>query len=368
MPSRRALLSIAVCSLGLGPAWSLFAPPAFSGEASEQRRHALSLIGEPRYPANFDHFDWIDASAPKGGEARLRSLGTYDTLNRYTAKGLRADGLHLVDATLMASSLDEPSTEYGLIAEWVSHPPDFSSATFGLRPEARFSDGTPVTADDVVFTLDAVKKANPRFALYFKNVVRAEKLGSHEVRFVFDAPENRELPLIVSTMPVLPKHYWTGKDDKGEPRDLGRGSLEIPVGAGPYRVVGSDTGRKLVLERVKDWWAKDLPVSRGQYNFDRLVYQYYRDRVPAFEGFKVAETDFWPENSAKGWATEFDFDAVKRGLVKREELPDGNIPPMQGFAFNLRRPQFADRRVREAFNLAFNFEWANSNMFFGQYK
>ncbi|MGE0767074.1 MAG: extracellular solute-binding protein [Hyphomicrobiaceae bacterium] len=341
---------------------------ADAGDATTVRYHALSAVGEPLHDANFKHFIWVEPSAPKGGHARLRSIGTFDTLNRFAPRGLAASGLSWVDATLMIPSLDEAAADYGLVAEWASYPPDFASATFGLRPEARFSDGRPVTPEDVVFSLDAVKKANPRFALYYKNVVRAEKVGPHEVRFVFDAPGNRELPQIVAELPVLPRHFWTATDEKGEPRDLARGSLEVPVGAGPYRVSRFESGRRIEYERVKDWWAKDLPVTRGQWNFDHISFLYYRDRLPAFEGFKAGETDFWPENSAKGWATEFGFDAVLRGDVKREELPDGDIKPMQGFIFNLRRPQFQDRRVREAFNLAFDFEWANKAMFFEQYR
>ena len=341
-------------------------PSARAGEP--EHHHAIALIGEPANPSGFKHFKWVNPDAPKGGLVRLRAIGTYDTLNRFAPKGIPADGLARIDAPLMIQSLDEPSTDYGLIAAWVAFPPDFSSATFGLRPEARFSDGRPVTPDDVVFSLDALKKANPRFAIYYKNVVRAEQSGPHEVRFIFDAGGNRELPQIIGGLPVLPRHYWTGKDEKGEPRDLARGSLEAPVGSGPYRVAAFDTGRHITYQRIADWWAKDLPVTRGQWNFDRITAVYYRDRLPAFEGFKTGETDFWAENSAKGWATEYDFDAVRRGLVKREELHSGDIKPMQGFIFNLRRPQFKDRRVREAFNLAFNFEWANKAMFFEQYR
>ncbi len=359
-----AALAAGLVLIGLGGS-----PDASANDGTaEVRRHAVSLIGRPKYAADFKAFEWVDETAPKRGQLRLRALGTFDTLNRFAPKGQRADGLGLVDATLMAPSLDEPATDYGYIAEWISYPNDFSSATFGLRPEARFNDGEPIKPEDVVFTLQALKKANPRYSFYYKNVLRAEKIGPREVRFIFDGPGNRELPVIVASLPVLPRHFWTGKDGKGEPRDLARGGIEPPLGAGPYRVSSSDMGRTVVYERVKDWWAKDLAVTRGQWNFDRITHVYYRDRLPAFEGFKAGETDFWPENSAKGWATEFDFEAVRSGLVKREELPDGDIVPMQGFVFNLRRPQFADRRVREAFNLAFNFEWANQAMFFEQYR
>ncbi len=361
---RPLLLAVLAVASVVGPVGG-----AWAGEASaESRHHALSLIGTPKYQAGFGKFDWVNPDAPKGGKVRFRALGTFDTLNRYASKGQPVAGLSLVHATLMTPSLDEPSTEYGLIAEWVSFPADFTSATFGLRPKARFHDGQPITPEDVIFTLEALKKANPRFALYYKNVLRAEKTGPHQVRFVFDGPGNRELPQVVGGMVVMPKHFWTGKDDKGEPRDLARGTMEAPLGAGPYRIAAFESGRQVVYERVKDWWANTLPVARGQWNFDGITHIYYRDRLPAFEGFKSGETDFWPENSAKGWATEFAFDAVTRGLVKREELPNGDIVSMQGFVFNQRRPQFQDRRVREAFSLAFNFEWANQAMFFDQYR
>ncbi len=333
-----------------------------------ERRHALSLIGAPAKPEAFTHFDWVNPNAPKGGKVRLRGIGTFDTLNRHAGKGNAAAGLNLINAALMTTSLDEPSTEYGLVAAWVGHPADYSSVTFGLRPEARFHDGKQVTPEDVIFTLDAIKAASPHYALYYKNVVKAERSGEHDVTFTFDQPGNRELPQIVGSMPVLPRHWWQAKDDKGEARDLSRASLEVPLGSGPYRVKSVDAGRAVTYERVADWWARDLPVSRGQWNFDEITYLYYRDRAPAFEGFKIGETDFWPENSAKGWATGYDVDAVKRGLIKRETFDTRQISGMQGFAFNLRRRQFQDPRVRQAFNLAFNFEWANKAMFFEQYR
>ena len=331
------------------------------------RRHALSLIGDPAKPPDVTHFDWVNPDAPKGGKVRLRGIGTFDTLNRYAGKGSPAQGLNLINAPLMTTSLDEPSTEYGLVAAWASHPPDFSSVTFGLRPEARFHDGKPVTPEDVVFTLEAIKKASPHYALYYKNVVKAEQTAEHDVTFTFDQPGNRELPQIVGSMPVLPRHWWQAKDDKGEQRDLTRATMETPLGSGPYRVKSVDAGRAVTYERVADWWARALPVNRGQWNFDEITFLYYRDRTPAFEGFKVGETDFWPENSAKGWATGYDIDAVKRGSIRRETFETRQISGMQGFAFNLRRRQFQDPRVRQAFNLAFNFEWANKAMFFEQY-
>jgi microcin C transport system substrate-binding protein len=343
-------------------------PLSASVAADSGRLHALSLVGAPKFGPDFKHFDWVNPDAPKGGVLHMRALGTFDSLNEYSAKGNRAIGLWLTSDTLMATSLDEPATDYGLIAEWVTMPEDFSSVTFGLRADARFHDGTPITPDDVIFSLSALKTANPRYALYYKNVVRAEKTGEREVTFHFDRAGNRELPQTVGGMAVLPRHYWQGIGPDGERRDLSRTTFETPLGSGPYRIKEVDAGRSITYERVKDWWAKDLPVSRGQWNFDEIKFIYYRDRVPAFEEFKVGKTDFWFEASAKAWATQYDFDAVRRRLVRRELLKTDLLQPMQGFAFNLRRKQFQDARARHAFNLAFDYEWANRNMFFDQYR
>ncbi|MEZ5849434.1 MAG: extracellular solute-binding protein [Hyphomicrobiaceae bacterium] len=332
-----------------------------------KRQHALSLVNPPVHDANFTHFGWVNPAAPKGGRMRLRATGSFDTLNAFTIKGSPAAGLLLIYDTLMASSLGEPSTEYGLVAEWVSHPADYSSATFGLRPSARFHDGTPITPDDVVFSLQAVKAASPRYGLYFQDVVKAEKTGASEVTFRFAAKGNRELPHIIGSLPVLPRHFWQARGADGKPRDPAVATMEVPLGSGPYRIADVDPGRSITYARVTDWWAKDLPVSRGQWNFDTLAYVYYRDRTPAFEGFKSGEIDFWPENSAKGWATGYDIEPVQAGHIKRELIASKDIATMQGFVFNLRRRQFADARVREAFNLAFNFEWFNKHMFYDQY-
>ncbi len=347
-------------------ALSAFTRVAHAGGAG-QRHHALSLVDPPAHGPDFRHFDWVNPNAPKGGRMRLRATGSFDTLNPFTIKGSPASGLLLVYDTLMASSLAEPSAEYGLVAEWVSHPQDYSSATFGLRPAARFHDGKPVTPEDVVFSLQAVKAASPRYALYFQDVVTAEKTGANEVTFRFAAKGNRELPHIIGSLPVLPRHYWQAKGPDGIPRDPALATMDVPLGSGPYRIADVDPGRSITYRRVADWWAKDLPVSRGQWNFDTIAYVYYRDRTPAFEGFKSGEIDFWPENSAKGWATGYDIDPVRAGHIKRELIPSKDIATMQGFVFNLRRRQFADPRVRQAFNLAFNFEWFNKNMFYDQY-
>jgi microcin C transport system substrate-binding protein len=341
---------------------------SLAATAADPRLHALSLLGQPKFGPDFKHFDWVNPNAPKGGVVRMWALGSFDSLNPYTIKGSAATGLALIYDTLMASSPDEPSSEYGLVAEWVSHPADFSSVTFGLRAAARFHDGKPITPADVVFTFGELKKNHPHYAFYYKNVTKAEATGPREVTFSFDLKGNRELPQIVGQLPVLPKHFWEAKSASGEARDLARSTLEIPLGSGPYRIKAVDPGRSISYERVADYWAKDLPVYVGQWNFDELRYSYFRDRVPAFEAFKAGQLDFWRESSAKFWATGYDFDALSKKLVRREEIETKTVAPMQAFVMNLRRPQFQDVRVRRAFNLAFDFEWANKNLFFDQYR
>ena len=330
-------------------------------------RHAVSLIGTPKMPADFKNFDWVNPDAPKGGALREFAEGTFDTLNPFSDKGMKAAGLDMMFDSLMASSPDEPSTSYGLIAECVSYPDDFSTATFKLRSEAKFQDGSPITPDDVVFSFDLLKKVNAAYAFYYKNVVKAEKTGDHEVTFTFDAKNNRELPMIVGQMSVVSKAYWEGKGSDGEPRDLGKTTVEPPLGNGAYKVKTVETSRKIVYERVADYWAKDLPVMKGQFNFDTLEFTYYRDRTPAFEDFKSGRLDMWTENQAGAWATKYDFDALKKGQVKKEALPIQRVAPMQAFVFNLRRKQFADARVRQAFGLLFNFEESNRKLFYDLY-
>lgn len=366
MNFRSMRMAAAAALIGLIAGVSAAGPVAHA--TGDTRHHALSLLGSPKFGPDFKHFDWVNPSAPKGGTVRTLAIGSFDSLNPFTVKGSVAAGVLAIYDSLMVSSPDEPSTEYGLVAEWVSHPDDFSSVTFGLRPEARFHDGKPITAEDVVFSFEALTKSHPSYAFYYKNVVKAEAIGPHEVKFTFDQKGNRELPLIVGQLYVLPKHFWTGQSANGEPRDLSRSSLEVPLGSGPYRIKEVDPGRSITYERVADYWAKDLPVSIGQWNFDELRYVYFRDRVPAFESFKAGQLDFWRESSAKSWATAYDFEAVAKNLVKKEEIPVETVASMQAFVMNLRRPQFQDPRVRRAFNLAFDFEWANRNLFYDQYR
>ena len=342
--------------------------PSLAGaEDAPRRHHAFSLIGEPRYKADFSHFDFVNPDAPKGGLVRLGDIGGFDSLNPVLYRGEQAGGLGLVFETLMSDSLDEPSTSYGLIAEWASYPEDYSSVTFKLRDAARWHDGKKITPEDVIYSLEVNKAANPRMGLYYKNVSRAEATGDNEVTFYFDAKNNRELPMIMGQLTILPKHYWTGTDASGNQRDPMKTTLEPPLGSGPYRIKDVKPGRAISYERVTDYWAKDLPVNAGQWNYDEIRFEYYRDETVAFESFKAGNLDYWQETSAKNWATAYDFATVKNGFIRRQEVPVERTHAMQCFVLNLRRPQFEDRRVRQAFNLAFDFEWANKNLFYDQY-
>jgi microcin C transport system substrate-binding protein len=340
---------------------------AASASEAAPKHHALSLVGQPKYGADFKHFDWVNPNAPKGGALRQFAEGSFDSVNPFSFKGQKASDLGLLYDSLMVDSPDEASTQYCLICEWVSYPADFSSVTFKLRPEARFTDGKPITVEDVIYSLDAQKKANRQAEHYYKNVVKAEKTGEHEVTFTFDKPGNRELPHIVGQLNVLPKHYWEGKDASGAQRDITNTTLEPPVGSGAYRIKDVAPGRAITYERVADYWAKDLPVMRGQWNFDLISVDYFRERTAGFETFKTGRIDVWNENVAKDWMTAYDFPAVKNGQIKKERYEVDRVAPMQAFIFNLRRPQFQDARVRQAFNYAFDFEHINKQLLYNMY-
>jgi len=323
--------------------------------------HAIAMHGTPKYPAGFSHFDYVDPEAPKGGTLRLASEGGFDSFNAYIAKGNTAAGLGYLTETLLQSSADEPFSEYGLLAETVEWPDDRSWVAFTLRPEARWQDGEPITVDDVIFSLNLLKtQGHPFYRFYYSSVVGAEQVGPRKVRFTFAAGDNRELPLIVGQMPILPKHYW--KD-----RDFSQTTLEPPLGSGPYRIADFEPNRFVVLERVQDYWGKDLPLNRGQYNFDRIRYDYYRDTTVIRQALKAGDIDFDEENQAKAWALDYNVPAVERGLLNKVEIQHQLPTGMQAFVMNTRRAVFSDRRVRRALAYAFDFEWTNKNLFFSQY-
>jgi microcin C transport system substrate-binding protein len=333
-------------------------------------RHALSLFGEVKYPADFKRFDYVNPDAPKGGTARMISIGTFDNFNIAVAgvKGSIAPAAALINETLMTRVQDEVATEYGLLAEAAAHPDDFAFVIYRLRKEARWHDGQPVTPDDVIFSIDVLKKYSPMYASYYRHVVKTERTGERDIKFTFDAPGNRELPTIVGELPVLPKHFWQGTDSEGRKRDISATTLEKPLGSGPYRIKEFVAGRSVVLERVKDYWGASLPAQVGQNNFDEMRFEFFRDNTVALEAFKADQADWIAENSAKQWATQYDFPAVSEKRVIKEEFPINDSGRMQGFVLNLRREKFKDARLRRAFNYAYDFEEMNKQLFFGQYK
>jgi microcin C transport system substrate-binding protein len=365
-----ALAAIAP-ALGAITDLSALSPASAQTAAGEPAwRHALSLFGDVKYAADFKRFDYVNPDAPKGGIARMISLGTFDNFNLVVAgvKGSLGGAVALIYESLMTASLDEVSTEYGELAEAVSHPADFSSVIYRLREQARWHDGKPVTPEDVIFSFDAFKKNHPQYAAYYRHVVKAEKTGERDIKFSFDAPGNRELPQIVGQLIVLPKHWWEGTDGDGRKRDVSTTTIEPPLGSGPYRVKEFVAGRTIVLQRVKNYWGNDLNVNIGRNNFDELRFEYFRDSTVALEAFKGDQIDWRLENSAKNWATAYDFPAVTEKRVVLEEFPNRSSGGMQAFALNIRRDKFSDPRVRRAFNFAFDFEEMNKQLFFGQYK
>ncbi len=343
------------------PLWlavSLLSAPAQAVEPS----HGIAMHGDLAYGPDFTHFEYSNPDAPKGGSLKLAAQGSYDSLNPFILKGISPPGISLTYDTLMVQSEDEPFSEYGLIAETVEVPDDRSWIIVNLRPEARFHDGSPITADDVVFTLETLKtRAHPFYRSYYSAVTEVEKLAPRRVKFHFEDGENRELPLIVGQMPVLSKAGWQG-------RDFGKTTLDPWLGSGPYRVAKVDPGRSITYERVDDYWARDLPVNRGRYNFDTIRYDYYRDTTVALQALKAGEYDLRQENISKNWATAYDFAALHDGRFKKVEIPDQRPSGMQAFLFNTRRPVFADPRVRRALAYAFDFEWTNKNLFYGAYQ
>jgi len=325
-----------------------------------------------KYPAGFSHFDYADPAAPKGGRVRLWYFGSYDNLNPFIRKGNAAagsnlfgvDGRALTFESLMLQAMDEPDSYYGLIAESVELPDDRQSITFTLRPQARWHDGSTITADDVVFSFEILQReGHPAFRVLFQDISAATALGPHKVRFEFAAgAETRDLPAVVAEMPVVSKSYYAD-------RSFAETTLEPPLGSGPYEVSRVDEGRAITYQRVAGHWGRDLGVYRGRWNFDRITYDYYRDRDIALEALFAGKIDFREDYTSRNWATKYDsVPAVQDGRLKRETLPDERPSGFQAFYLNSRREKFRDRRVRQAIGLVFDFEWTNRNLFYGLYK
>ena len=325
------------------------------------RGHALAMHGDVKYGADFTHFDYVNPKAPKGGELVMASIGTFDSLNGFIIKGNTAAALGLIYNSLTSRSYDEPFTLYGELAETIEMPQDRSWVSFTLRQGARWHDGKPIIVEDVIFSFDILKtEGHPFFRNYWADVEKAEKTGERTVKFTFGGEINLELPLIIGELTILPKHYWEG-------REFAETTLEPPLGSGPYKIESVDAGRSITYQRVEDYWGQDLPVHKGRYNFDRIRYDYYRDATVAVEALKAGEFYLRVENTSKIWATGYDVEAVEKGHLIKELVPHQNGTGMQGFAFNTRRSKFSDPKVRQALAYAFDFEWTNTNLFYGQY-
>ncbi|MDO6526440.1 extracellular solute-binding protein [Motilimonas sp. 1_MG-2023] len=352
------------CCLWLGLAAPFF---SFATTSDLPPQHGIAMHGDLKYPAGFSHFDYVNPEAPKGGTMRQAARGTFDSFNPFIVKGtyesglLTAYGNFLIYDTLMVRSDDEPFSKYGLIAEGINVAEDFSSTTFYLNPKATFHDGHPITSEDVIFSFNTlIEQGNPQYKSYYAGVDQVTAIDPLTVRFDFKPGDNRELPLILGELPILPKHYW-------QQRDFSRSSLEVPLGSGPYKIASFDAGRKVVYQRVKNYWAADLNVNKGRHNFDRLVFDYFRDTTIAFQAFKAGVFDYHQEYSAKNWATAYTGEVFDNKKIIRRLVDDANPQGMQGFFFNLRRDKFKSREVRQAIGLMFDFEWLNRQFFYGAY-
>jgi microcin C transport system substrate-binding protein len=335
------------------------APTILRAQQKVHVSHGMAMHGDVKYSADAATPDYVNPNAPKGGNAKFGVQGSYDSLHPFIIKGVPATAISTLWETLCWHARDEAFTVYGMIAETIEWPEDRSWVAFTLRPQAKWHDGTPITVEDVVWSFDILKaKGTPRYATYYSDVLKAEKTGERKVLFTFRGNVNRELPLIVSSLPILPSKWWAG-------RDFEKVSLEPAMGNGAYKIDSVDVGRSITYRRLPDWWAKDLWMNRGRNNFDTVRYDYYRDNDIVFEAFKSGDTDIRRENSGRNWMIRYDFPAAKDGRVIKAEIPHENATPMQGFVFNLRRDMFKDRRVRQAIALMYDFEWQNKNLSYG---
>lgn len=335
---------------------------ATASQAAEAvKAHGIAMHGDLKYPATFRNFDYVNPAAPKGGEVRLAAIGSYDSFNGFIIKGTPAIALGLIYDSLMTNSLDEPFSEYCLLCESVEVPDDRSWVAFTLRPQAKWHDGQPITVDDVIWTFNTLReKGDPFYRYYYASVDKVEQTGDRTVKFTFLPGENRELPLIIGQLTVLPKHYWEGRDFEAT-------TLEPPLGSGPYKIEKFESGRSITYARVTDYWGARLPVNVGTNNFDKVRYDYYRDSTVAIEAFKSGAADYRDENSSRHWATSYDIPAVRDGRLKKEKIQHKRSAGMQGFVFNMRREIFKDPVVRDALAYGFDFEWSNKTLFYSQY-
>lgn len=330
--------------------------------AAGKWQHALTLFGEPKYSRWFTHYDYVNPQAPKGGVVKLASPSTFDSVNAYILKGIKAPGLSNLNETLMTGSLDEPQTYYPLIAKDFRRDTENKWIEFRLNPKAKWHDGMPITAEDVAWSLETLKKeGDPMYRLSYAPLRKAKVTKEKTVKFYFAEPVQREAALLAATVPVLPKHYY-------QKVEFNKTTLTSPLGSGPYKVKSMEAGRNIVYERVKDYWGKDLPVNRGRYNFDIIRYDVYRDATVALEALKAGEYDIRLENIARNWATAYNTPAVADGRLIKENIPNEVPQGMQAFFFNLRNPVLQDRRVRKAISLTMDFEWINSRLFYNAYK
>ena len=338
---------------------------SFNILANTNISHAIAMHGEPKYNKDFLSVEYVSNSAVKGGNIVRSSIGNYDTFNPFTLKGNSAAGIGLLYESLTVSSSDEAFTEYGLLAKQIEWPEDRSWVAFTLRDEAVWHDGKKISSDDVVWTFNTLmEKGHPFYKYYYGDVSEVIKISENKVKFIFSTNTNKELPLIVGQLPVLPKHYW-------EDKNFEETTLDIPIGSGPYKIKSFDAGRSITYELNIDYWAfknNIVPIKVGKDNIGTIRYDYYKDRCVEREAFKSCEIDFFSENTSKEWATGYDINAVEQGLIKKELISHENPQGMQAFAFNTRKEIFKDKRVRKALSYAFDFEWTNKNLFYGAYK
>ena len=344
-------------------------PPVFANTLDPQQgpwRHAISLTGPPKYGPDFLHPDYVNPKAPKGGKVRIGTSGTFDNFNPLVSgvKGNLAAYLMTIYEPLLWVSLDEATTEYGLLAEAVAYPADYSSVSFRLRPEARWHDGKPVSADDVIFSFEAWKRLSPQFNRAYLRVSSVEKISDKEVRFSFSETGDQALPLYVGQMSILPRHWWEGVDTTGRKRDIEATTQEIPLGSGPYRLKSFVPGRALVYERVTSYWGKDVPIRVGTENFDQIEVEYFRDANVMFEAFKADAIDIRRESNLKSWVVGYDFPAVRDGRIVKQAFGIERLGLIKALVFNLRKPKFQDLRLRQALAMAFSFDDVNRNVFY----